>query len=137
MVLVQTDLAFPKIYEVRAVGTADVLCSLPRWSLRGLLDVPRRSAGADLGGGGSDASEGGTKMGRWLTRPTYRMVKGVSQSYGTSHSHWTNELASYCAARPGCRVGEELSFATAVPARGRVKRTEFSPKKSVFKNSGR
>ena len=64
----QTDLAFPKIYEVRAVRTADVLRSLPRWVLRGLLDVPRRSAGADLGGGGSDASEGGTKMGRWLTR---------------------------------------------------------------------
>ena len=66
-----------------------------------------------------------------------RMVKGVSQSYGTSRSHWTNELASYCAARPGCRVGEELSFATAVPASCAVKRTEVSPKKSVFKNPGR
>ena len=66
--VVQADLAFSKINEVRAVRTADVLRSLPRWVLRGLLDVPRRSAGADLGGGGSDASEGGTKMGRWLTR---------------------------------------------------------------------
>ena len=63
-----------------------------------------------------------------------RMVKGVSQSYGTSRSHWTNELASYCAARHGCRVGGELSFATAVPASCAVKRTEVSPKKSVFKN---
>ena len=64
----QTDLAFPKSYEVRAVRTAGVFRSLPRWVPRGLLDVPRRSAGADLGGGGSNARTGRTKMGRWLTR---------------------------------------------------------------------
>ena len=66
-----------------------------------------------------------------------RMVKGVSQSYGSSHSHWTNELASYCAARHGRRVGGKLSFATAVPASCRAKRTDASPKKSDVKNSGR
>ena len=65
---VQADLAFPESYEVRAVRTAGVFRSLPRWVPRGLLDVPRRSAGADLGGGGSNARTGRTKMGRWLTR---------------------------------------------------------------------
>ena len=118
--------------------TAGVFRSLPRWVPRGLLDVPRRSAGADLGGGGQQCEDGGDENGEMVnSRLHTRMVKGVSQSYGTSHSDWTNELASYCAARHGCRVGGKLSFATAVPASCRVKRTDVSPKKSNFKNPGR